>query len=81
MPLFRPPTVNQSSSDSFWGRYSIPVGQSVVKRDGTYQLTPFPWLGEITDLKEGVDYFLGGHEYVVSTDIASDLTADGFTVE
>lgn len=82
MPLFRPPTVSQAMpGDRLFSRYSaIPVGQSVVLRDGTYRITPFPWLGEIAELTEGEDYFLGGHEYVVSTDIADALTADGFTI-
>lgn len=30
MPTFTPPTVLQGSDDPFFGRYKIPVGQSVV---------------------------------------------------
>ena len=80
MPSFTPPTVLQSSSDPFWGRYSIPVGQSVVRVIDTFTLMPYPWIGDLEGLTEGTDYFLGGRTYVVSTDIADDLTADGFTV-
>ena len=80
MPTFTPPTVQQSMNDRFWGRYSIPVGQSVVKVDGTYQLLPFPWKGELDGKAEGVDYFLGGRTYVISPETATALAADGFTV-
>lgn len=81
MPTFTPPTVKQSiSGDRLFSRFGMQVGQSVVKRDGIYTLTPYPWLGEIADLEDGVDYFLGGHEYVISQDTADALTGDGFTV-
>lgn len=81
MPSFTPPTVLQSSSDSFWGRYSIPVGQSVVKVNGHFTLMPYPWLGELVDLTEGTDYFLGGRTYVVTEDIAAALEGDGFDTD
>jgi hypothetical protein len=79
MPSFTPPTELQSSDDILFGRYSIPVGQSVVKVDGTYRTTPYPWLGEIADLTEGVDYFLGGRTYEVTDAVATALQADGYT--
>ena len=80
MPLFVPPTRSESSSDSFFGRYSIPVGESVVRVNGTFTTTPYPWLGDLDGLAEGEDYFLGGHEYVVSDEIAAELSAAGYTV-
>lgn len=81
MPLFTPPTVKQSvGGDRLFSRFGTQVGQSVVKVDGTYTLTPFPWLGDIKDLEPGVDYFLGGHEYVVSEALAIELEAAGFEV-
>jgi hypothetical protein len=73
--------VNESSSDHFLGRYSIPVGQSVVKKDGVFRTTPYPWLGDIADLVEGVEYFLGGRTYAVSGEVASELMAAGYTVD
>ena len=79
MPTFTPPTVRQSMGGSFWERYSIPVGQSVVKIDGTYTLLPFPWKGELDDGIEGIDWFLGGRTYVITDDVAAALEADGFT--
>lgn len=80
MPTFTPPTVLQGSSDPFFGRYSIPVGQSVVLRNGHYATVPYPWLGEIAPLTEGRDYFLGGRTYDITNAVASALEADGFTV-
>lgn len=81
MPLFTPPTVKQSvGGDRLFSRFGTQVGQSVVKVDGTYTLVPFPWLGDITDLEPGVDYFLGGHEYVVSDEIAAELDIAGFNL-
>lgn len=81
MPTFNPPTRMEGSSDFFFGRYSVPVGESVVKVNGTYTVTPYPWLGDIADLTDGEDYFLGGHVYTVSDEIAAALVADGFTVD
>ena len=80
MPLFTPPTRLESSSDSFFGRYSVPVGESVVRVNGTFTRQPYPWLGDLDGLVAGEDYFLGGHQYVVSDEIAAELTAAGFTV-
>jgi hypothetical protein len=80
MPSFSPPTVQQSMpGDRFWSRYSVPVGQSVVKIDGTYALHPVPWIGDLVGLTEGTDYFLGGRTYVITDEIAAALDADGFT--
>lgn len=81
MPTFTPPTVLQGSSDPFFGRYSIPVGQSVVKTAGRYTTTPYPWLGDLAPLKEGTDYFLGGRTYIVSDAVATALEVDGFTID
>lgn len=79
MPSFTPPTRLEASSDHFFGRYSIPVGQSVVRVNGTFITQPYPWLGDLADLTDGVDYFLGGHEYVIDDAIAAELEAAGFT--
>ena len=80
MPLFVPPTRSESSSDSFFGRYSIPVGESVVRVNGTFTTTPYPWLGDLDGLKDGEDYFLGGHVYEVSDAVAAELTDAGYEV-
>jgi len=81
VPTFTPPTVNEGSSDFFFGRYSIPVGQSVVKTDGVYRTTPYPWLGDLAPLTDGVDYFLGGRTYTITQAVADALTTDGYTVD
>lgn len=79
---FTPPTVLQSSNDSFFGRYSIPVGQSVVRVGGGFQTVAFPWLGELVAAGvEGTDWFLGGRTYAVTSDIADELTGLGYEVE
>lgn len=70
----------QGSSDPFFGRYSIPVGMSVVKRNGVFKLTPYPALMDLDGLTEGVDWFAGGRTYVISDDVATALTGAGFTV-
>ncbi len=80
MPTFTPPTMPQGSSDPFFGRYSIPVGISVVKRGGVFKRVPFPALAEIAHLAEGVEWFQGGRTYSIDSATATALTADGFTV-
>ena len=61
-------------------RYSIDVGQSVVKYNGVFTVMPFPWKGHLDGLKEGVDYFMGGRTYTITSAVATALAADGFTV-
>ncbi len=95
MPSFTPPTMPQGSNDPFFGRYSIPVGISVVRvasapgddgfGEGPYGFggfvrRPLPALSEIADLMEGVDWFQGGRTYVISDEIAENLVASGFAV-
>lgn len=80
MPLFTPPTTTESSDDVLFGRYKVTVGQSVLKVNGVYTTVPYPWLGEIADLAEGSEWFQGGRTYVVSDDIASELTAAGYQI-
>lgn len=80
MPTFTPPTVPQGSTDPFFGRYSIQVGVSVVKRAGVFTRVPYPALAEIHDLTEGEEWFQGGRTYVISEAIAAALAADGYEV-
>jgi hypothetical protein len=81
LPSFTTPTRLEGSSDFFFGRYTIPVGVSVVLVDGHYVEMPYPWLGAIADLVDGETYFLGGRTYEVSESVANALEADGFTTE
>jgi hypothetical protein len=81
MPTFEPPTVKQGvPGDVLFSRFGSRVGQSVVKKGGVFVLDPFPWLGDLTGLVDGRDYFLGGHLYVIDASTAAALTAAGFTV-
>lgn len=81
MPLFTPPTAPEGiGGDPLFSRYTTEVGQTVMSVAGTYTTTPYPWLGDIADLTEGVDYFLGGRTYVVSDEVATALTNDGYTI-
>lgn len=84
MPRFTPPTQREKVStpgDRLFSRYGVEVGLSVVKTNGVYTVTPYPWLGDLEGLKDGVDYFLGGRDYTVSVDVALALEADGFAFE
>jgi hypothetical protein len=80
MTLFEPPKVDGacSADDILFSRYTIPVGQSLVKVDGHFVLTPYPWLGEIADLEEGVEWFQGGRIYDVDDATFLALAGDGF---
>lgn len=81
MPQFTPPTVKQpAGTGPLLSRYSIDVGQSVVKVNGVFTTMPFPWIGDLQAAGEdGIDYFLGGRTYVIDTETAAALEADGFT--
>lgn len=78
---FDPPTRKERYRDPAGGfPYSMDVGVSVVKVDGTYTVFPAPTSEDIAGLTDGVDYFLGGRVYWVDAAVANDLTNDGFQV-
>lgn len=80
--IFEPPTQRQAvRGDTLFSRVSVPVGLSVVRTDGQYRTTPLPWLGELVGLKDGTDYFLGGHRYEVTNEVAAELQAAGYDVQ
>lgn len=89
MPVFTPPTYKEHSDDFFFGRFGVPVGESVVKVNGAFVTQITPWAGELrpdinnkaTDLVEGVDWFQGGRTYFVSSSTATALTSAGFAVD
>lgn len=83
MPSFEPPTVDQPLGvGPLLSRYSLKVGQSVVKKDDIFTLTPYPWIGELEAAgDEGTDWFLGGHIYQITDAVADALEADGFTTD
>jgi hypothetical protein len=78
--VFVTPTATENiKGDPLFGRYHLPVGVTVIKRDGVYVDSPYPWIGELQGLTEGVDYFLGGRTYRVTDEVAAALAADGYT--
>jgi hypothetical protein len=81
VPTFEPPTLKQRQpGDRLFSRYGVQVGQSVVKKNGTFVTDPYPWLGDLQGLTDGIDYFLGGHVYTVTDAIGTELEAAGFTL-
>lgn len=91
MPTFTPPTVADIPRflpDStpvqvlLMRHYSNTVrGRSVVKISGTYQTVDIPTTDQLTAAgTEGVDWFLGGRTYTVTTAVGNALTAAGYTV-
>lgn len=60
----------------FYRRASpLPVGQSVLKINGTYQTISNP---TVTQTLEADECYLGGHVYEVNETIAAALTAAGY---
>jgi hypothetical protein len=61
--------------------YRITQGVSVVRKGGVLRAMRIP---SDRDLQaagtEGTDYFIGGHQYVISAAVAAELTSAGFTV-
>jgi hypothetical protein len=78
MTTFTPPITYESSTDRFFGRYKVPVGISVLWNGSTFISQPYPWLGDLTNLTEGVTWFQGGRTYTVSDATADALTAAGY---
>lgn len=55
-----------------------PRGHSVIKAAGVYRIVDTPDQLTLEGLVLGLDYFIGGHIYPVSEEVADDLIADGF---
>jgi hypothetical protein len=53
-------------------------GRSVVKISGVYTTVDYADQLVYEGLEESVDYFLGGHVYEVTDEIAAALIADGY---
>jgi len=79
MVHFVPPTQDEGFANrGTWSRYAFPVGKSIVRVNGVLTLHPYPLSSDLDDLVQGVDYFIGGHEYEVTTEVAAELAAAGF---
>lgn len=61
----------------YYGPYA--VGVSVIGPFPTYRAVPMP-RQELLVGEDGVDYFLGGHVYEVTTEVAEALIGSGFEV-
>jgi hypothetical protein len=61
--------------------YRLTYASSVVKVDGTFVSMRTPTPEQLEGLTEGVDFFRGGYQYEVSSAIASELEADGYSVD
>lgn len=84
---FTPPTVNylpgvlpethgvQRSLFRYFG--GNPAGMSVIKVAGHFVTVDNPSTDQLIG-RDGVDWFLGGHVYVVTQAVADALTADGY---
>lgn len=66
------------SVDPLFSRYGSLEGMSIVRVSGVLTYLPAPLHAETEGLQEGVDYFIGGHEYVVSGDVEQELIDGGF---
>ena len=83
MPIFTPPTVSYAwpTRDRLTSRLKVPRGIAVLTDGaGGWIENEFPYLGDLLDLVDGVDYFLGGHRYFISSALAASLRAAGYTV-
>lgn len=81
MARFKPPTQAQAMPDTFWGRYSIPVGVSVIRDGDTYENVPTPTEDDFEAAGvEGTDWFRGGYVYKISPALAEALAAAGYVI-
>jgi len=81
MPTFTPPTTTESSDDRFFGRFQVTVGVSVIWNGTTFVSRPYPWLGDLVDLTEGLTWFQGGRTYQVDDITAGLLQNAGFATD
>lgn len=80
MPTFTPPVFREAipTNDRLLRYFKLNVSASVVKKNGHYVTSRYPWAGDLEGLTEGTDYFMGGRSYTVTSAVASALTADGY---
>ena len=77
--MFYPPTVEEGPAgyNVLHYRYKLTRGVTVIKENGVYRETRFPFVDEL-DAAEL--YYLGGHEYEVDATEKAALEAAGYTV-
>jgi hypothetical protein len=90
VPVFYPPVVfdlprvlpgTRGVAYRLMRHYSpLPRSRSVVYVSGHYVTVDSPEQSLLDTLVQGTTYFLGGHYYDVTQDVADALVADGYTV-
>jgi hypothetical protein len=70
--IFRPPTQTLG-----WGWYKRFEGISLIKKDGVWQEIPWPTVQETL---EADIYLPGGRDHAVSTTLAAELIAEGYSI-
>lgn len=76
--ILRPPTVYEApmGDGPLFSRYKIRRGMSILKNlDGSYSTVRFP---AQTDIEASAGVYMGGHEYPLSGQEVTDLTAAGY---
>lgn len=81
MPIFTPPTHEEPIRSDVrplnYFRYTWAA--SIVRVSGTLKSVRSPSEDLLTGLENGKDYFLGGYEYLITDEVADELTAAGFS--
>lgn len=83
MPTFTPPTFEEGMPTKVKPLcyFRQTNSSSVVRINGVLTSVRCPSQDQLTAAGvEGTDWFIGGHDYTVSTAVANELTAAGFTV-
>jgi hypothetical protein len=77
--MFYPPTVEEGPAgyNVLHYRYKLTRGVTVIKENGVYRETRFPFVDELNDADL---YYLGGHEYEVDATEKAALEAAGYEV-
>ena len=77
---FTPPTVNEGPAgyNKLHYRYTLKRGVSVLKENGVYRETRYPYIDE---LKFAEAYYLGGSRHRITSAEKTSLEAAGYTIE
>lgn len=83
MPTFEPPTHEEGirSPERILRYFRLTTANSVVKVNGVFTSVRSPSAELLAGLTYGVDYFRGGYVYVVTPEVAAELSAAGFPVQ
>lgn len=79
MPTLIGPTYEENlwTNDALFSRYKKTSGIALLVKDGVVTEATYPYLGDL--LNGGYDFiYLGGHEYPLSDEEVTILTAAGY---